>query len=231
MFVGNLLSGNNSVSAKLSRLSLGFRKSAGFFECVSYKRGLATTNSMMDETELRRSLTSLHSASFAWAVMCCRHDRALAEEVLQSVYLSLLDGKTSFEGKAAFKTWLFAVIRNFARDRVRGRWWSRAVRLDLEGLIELADTSGSVESRLDTNDETIAVRNALTRLPNRQREIIHLVFYEQLSIAESARVMNVSVGSASQHYARAKSNLQKQLSPLDHGPRLPAKLKTNARSL
>ena len=68
----------------------------------------------MDIAELKAELETLHSASFGWALNCCRRDRAEAEEVLQTVYLKILEGKACFRGEASLKTWLFAVIRKTA---------------------------------------------------------------------------------------------------------------------
>ena len=65
----------------------------------------------MEISELKTELERLHSSSFGWALSCCNRDRAEAEEVLQTVYLSVLEGKASYRGEASFKTWLFAVIR------------------------------------------------------------------------------------------------------------------------
>ena len=169
----------------------------------------------MDETELRNSLTASHSASFGWATVCCRGDRELAEDVLQSVYVALLRGRSKFAGRSSFRTWLFAVIRNVARHERRGRWWSRAVRLDYEAMSRVVDKSSLSEPSIDADDEIAAIRIALGKLPERQREVTHLVFYEGLSIADSAHVMNVSIGTARQHYARAKDALKSHLAHLD----------------
>src|SRR5688572_27714838 len=68
----------------------------------------------MEISELKAELERLHGASFGWALNCCRHDRAEAEEVLQTVYLKILEGKARYRGDSSLKTWLFAVIRNTA---------------------------------------------------------------------------------------------------------------------
>lgn len=168
----------------------------------------------MDTAKLRESLKGVHSAAFAWASLCCRGNRELSEDVLQSVYLGILDGKAKFDGKSSFKTWLFAVIRNTARHQQRGRWWSRVVRLEFERLAEISAPPGRVDPAMD-DEEVAAVRAALRQLPDRQRQIAHLVFYEGLSIAEAAEVTGVSVGTARQHYARAKDTLKARLKYLD----------------
>lgn len=167
----------------------------------------------MDDSELRNSLTALHSASFAWAMTCCR-ERELAEDVLQSVYLKVLGGQACYEGRASLRTWLFTVIRNAARDRQRKRWWSRVVRLEFTSLAELSESQTEVDVRFEAEDESVLVREALRTLTERQREVAHLVFYEDLTVAESAEVMGVSIGSARQHYARAKDALRVSLKPL-----------------
>jgi RNA polymerase sigma-70 factor (ECF subfamily) len=168
----------------------------------------------MDESELRKSLAALHSASFAWAVTCCR-DRELAEDVLQSVYVKLLDGRAPFQGRSSFQTWLFAVIRNVALDVRRKNWWSRVLRLEFESLVTAAGGRPDDSNReLEHEDEQSQIRAALDSLPVRQRQVAHLVFYESLTVGEAAEAMGVTVGTARQHYARAKQALKTNLKHL-----------------
>jgi RNA polymerase sigma factor (sigma-70 family) len=62
-------------------------------------------------------------------------------------------------------------------------------------------------------------QQALARLPARQRETLHLVFYQDLSLSEAAEVMNISIGAARQHYERGKKRLRETLDQegIDYG--------------
>ena len=81
----------------------------------------------MDGVELRSELERVHADCFGWAMACCRRDRNDAEEVLQAVYLKVLDGRARYDGRSSFRTWLFGVIRRTAVSE-RLRWASPLAR-------------------------------------------------------------------------------------------------------
>jgi RNA polymerase sigma-70 factor (ECF subfamily) len=53
---------------------------------------------------------------------------------------------------------------------------------------------------------------ALAELPVRQRQVLHLVFYQDLTIEEASRVLNISLGTARTHFERGKRRLREILS-------------------
>ena len=165
----------------------------------------------MDSPELKDELERHHQASYGWALCCCSRDGEQAESVLQTVYLKVLEGKAKFDGKSSFKTWLFSVIRKTAADERRRNLLARL------RLVKYEQSAGQ-STRHEHQDETIyrtqiheLLRQALARLPKRQREILELVFYHDLTLAEAASVTGISVGSARTHYDRGKRRLRQWL--------------------
>ena len=166
--------------------------------------------------DLRPELAALHRESFVWALHCCRGDAARVEDALQEAYLKILAGRARFGGRSSFKTWLLSLIRLTAADE-----WRR----DERHSAKLAAWEAEAPEPVITPDDALAagqaqagVRTALAGLPSRQREVITLVFYHDLTLDESAAVMGISPGTARTHYDRAKNQLRTALGGCDTLP-------------
>jgi RNA polymerase sigma factor (sigma-70 family) len=158
----------------------------------------------LDEAGLRNALEAHHIESYGWALSCCRRQPDEAENVLQLVYVKVLSGKAVFAGRSSFKTWLFAVIRKTA---------AHERRMDLLRKLRLSQIPKLFDGQLPTQHHGVEVRlkEALEKLPARQREVLQLVFYHDLSIVEAAKVMGVGIGSARTHYERGKEQMRRRL--------------------
>jgi RNA polymerase sigma-70 factor, ECF subfamily len=150
-----------------------------------------------------------HAACYGWALSCCRWNRAEAEDVLHDSYLKVLEGRATFGGRACIRTWLFGVIRNTAREHRRRslvrRLWPIAM---LPPSTEPRDPANDPATVLGHSEESARLVRALAMLPRRQREVLHLVFYEELTIESAAEVMGVALGTARVHYERGKHRLR-----------------------
>lgn len=166
----------------------------------------------MEATELRAQLEALHPESFGWALACSDGDRERAESVLQRSYLKVLEGggAAAFQGRSSFKTWFFGVVRNTAREERRRAIW-RKLRLLPPEAAEALPHRADAEADLAGSELRASLLRMLAKLPRRQREVLHLVFYQELSVEEAARAMDVSVGSARTHYERGKKKLRELL--------------------
>jgi DNA-directed RNA polymerase specialized sigma24 family protein len=154
---------------------------------------------------LEHELAELHPLSFGWALSCCRYDRVEAEEVLQTSYLKILSGRARFDRRSSFKTWLFGVIRRTAAE---ARKRHLLARIFLARMKRYRPERAEVPPGPSGDPSVVSLLRGLAR---RQREVLELVFYQDLSLREAAAVMGVSLGSARVHYHRGKENLREAL--------------------
>ena len=127
---------------------------------------------------------------------------------MQTAYLKVVDGRARFADQSQFRAFLFGVIRRTASEERR----RRVIRQTLSLGLATDHTTGADRLADIVRDESTArLIRALDQLAERQREVLHLVFYNDLTIAEAAEVMRVSLGSARTHYERGKARLRQLL--------------------
>jgi RNA polymerase sigma-70 factor (ECF subfamily) len=154
-------------------------------------------------------LLALHRDAWGWALFCCSDDRQIALDVLHDVYVKVLDGRARHSGRSSFKTWLFGVIRLTARSARRRRVFASLLFAPIETAGETPGPASEPERSLDAE----RARAAIAALPRGQRAVAELVLLRDLTVAEAAEAMGVSLGAASQHYARAKAQLRAAFCP------------------
>jgi RNA polymerase sigma-70 factor (ECF subfamily) len=160
---------------------------------------------------IERELEAIHPDSFGWALTCCGWDRDQAKETLQTAYLKVIEGRARFNGHSSLKTWFFGVVRNTAAERRRGRLMRSVLGARL--------LERRPDPRPQPTPELLAVeaeaqrelRRLLGRLSPRQRQLLHLVFYQELSLSEASDVLGLTLGTARTHYERGKKRLRGML--------------------
>lgn len=162
----------------------------------------------MEISEIKCRLEEHHSSSFGWALHCCRRNTAEAEELLQLVYLKILEGKARYRGESSFKTWLFAVIRKTAANERRKALLRSLVISTGSKAVSRGPQTVNPLAELEQSERLSRFKEALDKLSDRQREILHLVMYQELTLQETAEVIGISIGAVRQHYARAKKRLR-----------------------
>jgi RNA polymerase sigma-70 factor (ECF subfamily) len=135
-------------------------------------------------------------------------DAADAEDVAQEVFVRAYQHWSEFDPRRKVSTWLFALARNAAIDRLRYR--QRHPVESLDSAPEPSTTSREVETR--ELGEQIAA--AIQLLPEDQHTAVVLAEYQGLSHAEIAEVMHCSEKSVESRLYRARQNLRIALAPL-----------------
>lgn len=129
-----------------------------------------------------------------------------ADDVVQIAVERALARLDQLRPGAPLASWLFGIVRNAWIDEVRGR--ARQGRIF--AMEELGAHVG--EDSMRSVADTLAVQDAMARLPEEQRTAIGLVLVEGLSYKEAARIMEIPVGTLTSRLARGRDALQEMLS-------------------
>lgn len=131
-------------------------------------------------------------------------NRADAEEVVQDVFLRVWEHAGRWRpGKARFDTWMYRVTVNLCYDRLRRR---REVATDAPP--ERADDAPDAAAMIHSSQVAARVREALKRLPQRQRTAITLCHHQGLSNIETAEILEVSVEAVESLLSRGRKKLR-----------------------
>lgn len=134
-------------------------------------------------------------------------DQAEAEDVAQEAFVRVWRNARSWQpGRARFDTWLHVVVLNLCRDRLRRR---REITSDT--MPEVSDPSPDAETGMLEDEQARAVAKAIADLPERQREAILLVHYQDMSGAEAAAALDVSIEALESLLARGRRALRASL--------------------
>lgn len=140
-------------------------------------------------------------------------DRAAAEDVAQEAFARVWRVAGTWQSdRARFDTWLHTVVLNLCRDRLRRR---REVTSD--ALPEIADPAPDAERALLEAERGTQVAAAIAQLPERQRDAILLVHYQDLSGAAAALALGVSVEALESLLARGRRTLRTRLGSPQEG--------------
>ncbi len=115
--------------------------------------------------------------------------------------------------------WLTRIAVNTCLDRLRSRRWQfwrkRPSAEDEAGILQRAPSSGpSAEDQMFATEIEQRLSAALERLTDRQRSVFTLRHYEDLSLAEIGKILNLDVGTVKAHLFRALGKLRIELRDL-----------------
>ncbi len=134
-------------------------------------------------------------------------DASEAEDVTQDLFLKVWKHAAAWRpGPAKFDTWMHRVALNLCYDRLRRR---REITTD--ALPERVDDGPAADAGLIAAETSVQVSAALARLPDRQREAIVLVHYQDMTNIEAAALMEVSVEALESLLSRGRRTLRDTL--------------------
>lgn len=128
-----------------------------------------------------------------------------AEDIVQSVFLTLIEKGIQFDTPEQEKAWFIVTTRNRCKDILKS-YWRKSVDLVEEGMDETADSVSTDPPGSDFRAEALDI---IMNLPEDQREIILLHYYEGYTVNETADMLKLSESKVRSQIASAKRALSK----------------------
>jgi RNA polymerase sigma-70 factor (ECF subfamily) len=133
-------------------------------------------------------------------------DRALAEDLVQEVFLRVLRFRHTYRPGSQFRTWIYEIARNVAYDRQR----TRGRETPLDDQPERQEPSAAPDARLIEDEDARLLRTALASLAPEKREVLVLSRFQGLRYEEVAQLVGCEVGTVKVRVHRALKMLRER---------------------
>lgn len=166
----------------------------------------------MKESIFHRLYDTYHQDVFQFLIYLVKN-RSVAEDLSHEVYVRVLKSYDRFEGKSSEKTWLFAIAKNVAIDYFRKNTVRAARTFDAFDweTNQLVSPTKSPESFVELNDELRELLEALEKCTGDQKMVVIMRYFQELSIAETAEILNWTEGKVKTTQHRAIKHLREIL--------------------
>ena len=134
------------------------------------------------------------------------HDAHTAEDIAIDTFSDLVVHKHRYNFKVSLKTYLYMVGRSRALDYIKHRKVIDFV--ELSEVHTLADDSEALEEMVLEDDRKRQVNAAIAKLPEDMRAVVHLIYFEEMTYEEAAKVMTKNRKQVDNLLYRAKKELR-----------------------
>lgn len=124
-------------------------------------------------------------------------NREYADDMVQEVFLRYLKSDKSFESEEHIKAWLIRVTLNCCKSLFSSNWFKKHETLS--------------EDIVFNTKEKGDVYYAVAELPQKYRAVIHLFYYEDLSVADISKALNIKESTVKSQLSRGRDMLRKKL--------------------
>ncbi len=161
--------------------------------------------------EAFREVVDTYTERLYWHVrrFICSHDDT--NDLLQEIFIKIWSALPNFRGDAKLYTWIYKIATNEVLNHLR--------KQRFKALISMESASDILEKRIDDDEHfngdklQIALHKSIQRLPEKQRIVFNLRYFDEMKYSDIAEITGTSEGAlkASYHhaYSKIKEDLQK----------------------
>lgn len=127
-----------------------------------------------------------------------------ADDALQNTFINAWKSLSDFRNESSLFTWLYTIATNEALLLINKRKKNSALSLDDLG--DYFESSMEGSTWFDGDEAEIKLQNAILKLPEKQRIVFQMKYFEEMTYEDMSKILNTSVGAlkASYHHAVKK---------------------------
>jgi RNA polymerase sigma-70 factor (ECF subfamily) len=132
-----------------------------------------------------------------------------ADDALQNTFINAWKKIGSFRNESSLFTWLYSIATNEALTLMRKREKESSVSLD--DLDKFFSNSVEGSTYFDGEEASVRLQNAVLKLPDRQRIVFNMKYFNDMSYEEMSEVLMTSVGALKASYHHAVKKIEKYI--------------------
>jgi RNA polymerase sigma-70 factor (ECF subfamily) len=131
------------------------------------------------------------------------------DDVLQEAFVKIWKNLDKFRGESNLFTWLYRIATNEALTFLRRRKNQNNISMDENPeLLRMLEGGGSKAQHISGDDIALALQKAVLQLPEKQRLVFNLKYFEHLTYEEISDITDTSIGGLKANYHAAKKKIE-----------------------
>lgn len=174
-----------------------------------------TTN---DDQKLIKAIINGNTKAYAQVVDCYKDlvytlafrmlkQREEAEEVAQDTFIKVFKSLHKFKGESKFSTWIYKVAYNTCLDRIKkNKKHQNDIVID-DYVFNKLDTIDNALDNMIKDEKSKLIKACVAKLPEDSSALLTLFYFEELSLVEIAKIMNIEANTVKVKLFRARKKL------------------------
>ena len=167
--------------------------------------GVLVESAKSGDSKAFSSLVLKHQQSLLRLCMRFTNSHDLAEDIVQDTFVKAFRKLSTFEGRSSFKSWLFQIAVNTAKNKIRAT--KDTVNIDT---VQISIGGISTEG-LEERGVRDMIRDFVDELPEKQKMALTLRIYDDLSFKEIAEIMECPYDTAKANYRHGLMSIKKNI--------------------
>ncbi|MGE5315982.1 MAG: RNA polymerase sigma factor [Acidobacteriota bacterium] len=156
-------------------------------------------------------LTLRYQEKIYWVVRRMIPDHDEADDVVQDVFIRAYHSLKSFKGESSVYTWLYRIAVNLSLNEIRRRKIRKTFSFEDNPAEQHPSDEDSPMEEIEKQEQSALIRKAIDRLPEKQKKVFILRYYEELPYEEIAKIVKTSVGGLKANYFHAVKKIGEYL--------------------